>query len=170
MNLLVRREVFLAVGGFNERLETAEDVDLCYRLGTRGTILSHPAMTAMHWGEARDLGTFWRKETWRGTSNMSGVLAHGLRWDELPSLGYPLYMLNCALLFGLSCVLDLWHQQVRLAPLSLLLPGLPALALAADTARRARRSGALPRLFLLYLVYGLARAFAVIRPWLAWPK
>src|SRR5574341_1403823 len=124
---------------FNEQLETTEDVDLCYRIGRRGTILWNPAMEAVHWGEARDIRTFWRKESWRSISNLRGVLSHGLRWDELPSLGYPLYILSCALLFSLSGVFDLWHQQLRLAPLSLVLPGLPALALAADTARRARR-------------------------------
>ena len=50
MNLLVRREVFLSVGGFNETLETAEDVDLCYRLGSQGVIVWNSGMEAIHWG------------------------------------------------------------------------------------------------------------------------
>ena len=40
MNLMVRRELFQAIHGFNERLLTAEDVDLCYRLETYGRIVS----------------------------------------------------------------------------------------------------------------------------------
>ena len=44
MNLLVRRNAFLSIGGFNEGLETADDVDLCYRLAWYGTILSVLAM------------------------------------------------------------------------------------------------------------------------------
>ena len=83
MNLIVRRDTFLAIGGFNERLQTAEDVDLGYRLGQRGTILCNPAMDAVHWGEARDLKIFWRKEVWRGLGNLGGVRSHGLRWDEV---------------------------------------------------------------------------------------
>ena len=167
MNLLVRRDDFLAVSGFNESLETAEDVDLCYRLGQRGTILYNPAMKAVHWGEASDLGRFWRKEVWRGLGNLRGVLSHGLRWDELPSLGYPLYVLCLVLFSGLGVLFDLWHQQVLLTPLCLFLLMVPALLLAVHTARLVRRPGAIPKLLLLYLLYGGARAYAITKAWIA---
>ena len=125
MNLIVRRKDFLAVSGFNEQLKTTEDVDLCYRIGQRGPILWNPAMEAVHWGEARDLRTFWRKERWRSIGNLHGVLSHGLRWEELPSLGYPLYVLCGVLFFMLSSVVDLWYGQFFLVPLSLTLLILP---------------------------------------------
>jgi glycosyltransferase involved in cell wall biosynthesis len=163
MNLIVRRKDFLAVSGFNEQLETTEDVDLCYRLGQRGTILWNPAMEAVHWGEARDLRTFWRKERWRSTSNLRGVLSHGLRWDELPSLGYPLYVL-CGVVFLIGgSVMDLWHRQFFLVPLSLALLILPALGLALNTVYLAKQPILTLRLFLLYFIYGLARAYAVVK-------
>lgn len=164
MNLLVRREDFLAVSGFNERLVTAEDVDLCYRLRQRGTILCNPAMQATHWGEARDLRTFWRKEAWRGIGNLRGVLSHGLRWEELPSLGYPLYMLGGTLFFVLGSLVGVQRGQGELALTSLVLLLLPALFLALKTARLARRPVLIPPLFLLYLVYGFARAYAMVKP------
>jgi glycosyltransferase involved in cell wall biosynthesis len=167
MNVIVRRDDFLAVSGFNESLETAEDVDLCYRLGQRGTILYNPAMKAVHWGEASDLGRFWRKEVWRGLGNLSGVLSHGLRWDELPSLGYPLYVLCLVVLSGLGALFDLWHQQVVLTPLCLFLLILPALLLAVHTARIVKCPGVAPKLFLLYLIYGFARAYSVTKAWAA---
>ena len=163
MNLMVRREDFLAVSGFNEQLETVEDVDLCYRIGQRGTILWNPAMEAIHWGEARDLRTFWRKERWRSTSNLSGVLSHGLRWDELPSLGYPLYVLCGLIFFMLGSVIDLWYGQFFLVPLNLTLLTLPALGLALHTAHLSRKPKLILPLFLLYFTYGLARAYAVVK-------
>jgi cellulose synthase/poly-beta-1,6-N-acetylglucosamine synthase-like glycosyltransferase len=166
MNLIVRREAFLAISGFNEELETAEDVDLCYRLSQHGIILSNRAMEATHWGEARDVRTFWRKEVWRGLGNMQGVLSHGLRWDELPSLGYPLYVICLGLLFILGCIIDLWYHHIRFAPLGLVLLTLPALLLACRTAYLAHYVRAIPQLFLLYFVYGLARAYAVIKSWI----
>lgn len=49
-NLMVHRKAFLDLGGFNESLITAEDVDLCYRLGQHGVILYNTAMRATHWG------------------------------------------------------------------------------------------------------------------------
>jgi glycosyltransferase involved in cell wall biosynthesis len=164
MNLMVRRDDFLAVSGFNEHLETAEDVDLCYRLGQRGTILCNPAMKAIHWGEARDLWTFWRKEIWRGVGNLRGLWSHGLRWDELPSLGYPLYVLIYALFFMLAGIVNLWHGRVTLSLISDIPLVLPALLLACNTARLVRRPFLIPQLCLLYLVYGLARAYAIVKP------
>jgi len=169
MNLIVRRDAFLAVSGFNEQLETTEDVDLCYRLGQRGTILWNPAMEATHWGEARDLHTFWRKEVWRGIGNVWGVLSHGLRWDEVPSLGYPLYVLGCVLLTVLSIPVDLWSQYILLTPVSFILLVLPALLLALNTARLAKQPASVFKLFLLYLIYGFARAYAVVQSCTALP-
>jgi len=163
MNLVVRRKAFWEVGGFNEQLETAEDVDLCYRLRQRGTILWNPAMKAIHWGEARDLATFWRKEVWRGIGNLKGAFLHGFHWDELPSLSYPLYILIFLIAFWVGCFVDLRQEQFFFSPLTLGLLCLPALLLAISTVSLARRPAAFPSLFLLYLIYGLARAYSVIR-------
>ena len=163
MNILVRRDEFLECGGFNVDLETAEDVDLCYRLGEHGKILRVPAMDAIHWGEARDLKMFWRKEVWRGRGNLKGVLAHGMRWDELPSLGYPIYILCFLLLFTFGCVLDLWNRQFTVTLLCLGMLILPALVLAIATTRRTRQPNALLGLFLLYVIYGFARAYSIVR-------
>jgi glycosyltransferase involved in cell wall biosynthesis len=165
MNLIVRREAFLAVTGFNEHLETAEDVDLCYRLAPYGVILYNPAMEAVHWGEARDMRIFWRKEVWRGLGNWQGILSHGWRWDELPSVGYPLYLMSLGLGVILGGLVDLWYHQCLLMPLGLFLLVLPALCLALRTVYLTHCARALPQLWLLYLVYGLARAYALIKSW-----
>lgn len=163
MNLLVRRSTFITVGGFNAQLTTAEDVDLCYRLGQLGTILNNPGMEAVHWGEAPDLRTFWRKEVWRGTGNLSGVLSHGLRWDELPSLGYPLYILGLLLFTSVAGILDLWYWQVLLVPLAFGFLLLPALLLAIATCYQVGQFRTFLQLVLLYLIYGVARAFSVMK-------
>jgi glycosyltransferase involved in cell wall biosynthesis len=164
MNMVVRRNDFLAVSGFNEHLKTSEDVDMCYRLGQRGMILYNPAMQAVHWGEARDLKTFWRKEAWRGIGSVQGVLSHGLRWDELPSLGYPFYVICLLLLLCLGLLLDLWHGQILMAPLCFVLLLLPALLLTFNTVRLVKCPEAIPKLALLYFLYGFARAYSLLKP------
>ena len=163
MNLLMRRADFLLVGGFNESLESAEDVDLCFRLKGRGALLYNQAMQAVHWGEASDLRMFWRKEVWRGRGNLRGLFAHGLRMEELPSVGYPLYIVTLLVICGAALFTDLYHGQLALLPFCLLLLGLPATYLAAKTAWSARRLKETPKLFLLYLVYGFARAYALMK-------
>jgi glycosyltransferase involved in cell wall biosynthesis len=162
MNLMVRRKDFLAIQGFDERLETAEDVDLCYRLGRRGKVVCNPAMRAVHWGEAQDLRKFWRKERWRGAGNLDGVAFHGFRWDELPSLAYPLFVLLAALFVIVGTAADLYRHRWLLGPVSATLLMAPALALAVRTASRSKRPALAFRLFLLYLIYGLARACAML--------
>ena len=163
MNLVVRRDVFQSVGGFNEKLETAEDVDLCYRLGQHGTILCNPGMEAIHWGEARDLSTFWRKEVWWGIGNFRGILSHGFRWDELPSLGYPVWVISFLVMLGIGSFVDLWRGQFFFSLLSLVFLLFPALFLSVNTAWAARCPASVPPLFVLFLTYGLARAYSVVK-------
>ena len=162
-NIIVRRDAFFNAGGFNERLVTTEDVDLCYRLGQYGQIIYNPAMEAAHWGEDPDLRTFFRKEVWRGIGSFRGVLSHGLRWDEVPSLGYPLYILCSVILTVLSALVDLWQGRLWLLPISLILLLSPALLLALNTARLAKRPALILKLFLLYALYGFARAYAIVK-------
>ena len=164
MNMIVRRNDFLAISGFNEHLKTSEDVDMCYRLGQCGAILYNPAMEAVHWGEARDLKTFWRKEVWRGIGSLKGVVSHGLRWDELPSLGYPFYVICLVILFCLGLSIDLWRGQILIAPLCFILLLFPALLLTLHTVRLSKCPEAIPKLVLLYFLYGFARAYSLLKP------
>ncbi len=166
MNLIVRREAFQSIGGFNEKLETAEDVDLCYRLATQGKILCNPTMKAIHWGEARDLAIFWRKEVWRGIGNFRGICSHAFRLDELPSLGYPLYVLFLVIACGFGIGFDLWSGRMLVSPVTLAFLVFPAFVLAVNTARQVHRPLVIPSLFLLYLIYGLARALSMIKAFL----
>lgn len=161
MAFIVRRDEFLAIGGFSEHLETGEDVDLCYRLGQHGKILYDPEMEAVHLGEDPDLRSFWRKEVWRGIGNLKGIFSHGLRMDEMPSLGYPLYVLF--LILSLSSIIGFWRGQATLIPINLGLMMMPAMVLAVNTVSRTRRLSAFYKLFLLYLVYGFARAYSLIK-------
>jgi len=163
MNLLVRRNDFVAVCGFNEGLETSEDVDLCYRLKHRGKILCNPALGAVHLGEARTLRIFWRKQVWHGKGNFKGVLSHGLCWDEVPSLGYPLYVLLClSLLLGVNFITDVWRPRILLIPLLCTLLVFPGAVLAVRTAYLTKCVGRLHKFFLLYTVYGFARAWSAM--------
>ncbi len=163
MNLMIRSDDFKAIDGFNETLQTAEDVDLCYRLKERGGIVCNHAMKAIHWGEAPDLRTFWRKEVWRGLGNLPGIFSHGIRWDEIPSIGYPVYILIFMVLVCLGGMFDILAHQFFLFPIAFFFLISPPLVLACYTAWSAQRPAAVPQLFVLFFVYGLARAYAVIK-------
>jgi glycosyltransferase involved in cell wall biosynthesis len=70
-NLAVRRDAFDAIGGFDARLETCEDVDFCQRLRTGGgRILCDPRMRSTHHGDPSTLAELFVGELWRGRDNV----------------------------------------------------------------------------------------------------
>jgi glycosyltransferase involved in cell wall biosynthesis len=86
-NLVVRRTVFQAVGGFDTALITCEDVDLCQRLIARGgRIVAVDAMVNVHYGDPRSLRALFRGELWRGRDNLRVTLRGPLTWRALPSV------------------------------------------------------------------------------------
>ncbi len=95
MNMFIRKEAFAMSGGFDESLITCEDYDLCMRLKLQGMIISDNSIVAVHHGEAATVGHFFKKELWRGKSNFTGMMQHGLTIAEIPSLIAP--SLHCLL-------------------------------------------------------------------------
>jgi GT2 family glycosyltransferase len=91
MNLFVAKKGFMKAGGFDESLETCEDVDFSYRVSAYGKIVSDRSIKVVHLGEAATMAEFFKKELWRGRSSFSGVFAHGISFKELPSLAVPVY-------------------------------------------------------------------------------
>jgi Glycosyl transferase family 2 len=70
-NFVIRADVFQRLGGFDEALETCEDVDLCRRLLIAGQCLvEEPRLVNIHHGDPRTLGAVFRGELWRGRDNL----------------------------------------------------------------------------------------------------
>lgn len=74
-NMVVRREAFDAVGGFDEQLETCEDVDLCARVAAKGwQVRLVPGMKSVHHGDPARLAQVFWGELWRGRDNLRVTL------------------------------------------------------------------------------------------------
>ena len=94
MNMFIKKNDFFNVNGFNENLITCEDVDLSYRLRQAGMkIFYDERVSVTHHGEAKTLLQFFKKEKWRGTSVLDGILSHGLKREEIPSIFQVLFFL-----------------------------------------------------------------------------
>ncbi len=156
--MFVPKEVFVKVGGFNEKLATCEDVDLSYRLLKQGKIISDNRIVAIHHRDPKTIREFFLKEKWRGKSNYSGLLQHGVQLSELPSLLLPLYFTGLLLL----TVILLFSGSIVNAGVCFFIAQLPVLVLVSLKLRRNFDLGAFFRLLFLYNVYFVARASAVI--------
>lgn len=68
--LIVKKEPFDAIDGFDERLITCEDCDLGYRLSDRGKLILVPEATLIHYGESKSLNQVLWREAWRTGGNL----------------------------------------------------------------------------------------------------
>jgi len=70
-NLLVRKEAFDGVGGFDEALETAEDVDFCRKVGRDFRLYLEKRIDTIHLRESNSIPSLFRRELWRGKNSLA---------------------------------------------------------------------------------------------------
>jgi Glycosyl transferase family 2 len=90
-NLIVRADAFKAIGGFDETLESCEDVDFCQRLRDAGwRLVADERLVSVHYGDPSTLGSLFRAERWRGRDNLRVTLRGGVTVRDLPSIVSPI--------------------------------------------------------------------------------
>lgn len=74
-NMVVRRTAFEQARGFDERLETCEDVDFCARVAGQGwDVRAVRGMKSVHHGDPKRLSNVFWGELWRGRDNLRVTL------------------------------------------------------------------------------------------------
>lgn len=123
-HLIVRRDSFDRVGGFDESLSTGEDVDFCRRARDAGLlVVPDQRLAVTHQGAPMTAWQFLRREIWHGTGDVSSWSAFS---RSLPAQMGALFM--ASLVTALVGVATGWHEAAVL----LLIPG----ALAMEMSRR----------------------------------
>jgi GT2 family glycosyltransferase len=72
----IRRELHDAIGGFDENLITAEDMDYCWRLQHAGAEIHFVPEAITHYGMRRDLHGLWRQAYKYGLGNVAVYKKH----------------------------------------------------------------------------------------------
>ena len=163
MNMFVRREFFEQVAGFNEDLITCEDYDLSFRLKQVGRLVTDERIIAVHHGEATSAVIFFKKEFWRGISNLKGISSHGFSIKELPSLISPIIYGISAIAIFVSVLVSLFgFSDLRYATGLIIIWQMPVVILAIWKAGPTRCLLTFFQLYLLFLIYFIARAAAVL--------
>jgi glycosyltransferase involved in cell wall biosynthesis len=161
-NLMVSRSQFNAIGGFDESLETSEDCDFCCRARGLGLNLAeYNAISVVHLGSPQTLAAFFRREIWHGSSVFRVFLLNFHSFQNGKPVIFAVYTLLCLLMTVMAGLISVHRGSIwPVAPfIGLLL--LPALALAWRD-RREREWRDFAALFILFLLYGIARAVSLV--------
>ena len=64
-NFIIKKTVFVSLGGFNEKLITGEDAELGWRINKEGYIIvEDPEIICIHHGNPKSIMEFYRKQKW----------------------------------------------------------------------------------------------------------
>lgn len=161
-DMFLRRRDFAAVGGFNEAASTSEDVELCARVRAAGMpVRAMPELAVIHLGTPRTLGRFYRQHRWHGQEVVRLFLKNLPSTKNLPLIflsGYTFVMVGLVVV-GFVTALVTHLAWTGIIPVILLL--MPSFLLAARKVIATRSLSSLSALWMLYLVYFLARAAAL---------
>jgi hypothetical protein len=161
--LAVRRSAFESVGGFDETLETCEDVDLCQRLRAQGGLLvADESLRSIHAGDPRSLSAICRGELWRGRDNLRVSLRGPLSARALPSILIPMLDIAALAVVAVSISIGAWWQAAAAAACFVALAALRAAKIFANLARPQVIDP--PRAFAVAVAYDLGRSLALVVP------
>jgi len=165
-NLIVRREVFDSVGGFDSSLESCEDVDFCRRLREAGgRLVADPALRSIHHGDPKTLRALFLAELWRGRDNLRVTLRDRANLRSIAGVGLTAMYLPVALAVAVGLVV---LPSSGVAPLALALLMLATLILfktsrlLGPVTRWQQRLRLLPQALLVAATYDSARALALL--------
>ncbi|MAR90889.1 MAG: glycosyl transferase family A [Pseudomonadales bacterium] len=152
-NLFLRARTFARVGGFPEHLVTCEDYYFTDQVHDLGDLYYTSAASYVHLGEDKEYREMFKKEIWRGQSNLQSIRGRRIPLSEWPSFLVPVWIL----LFALVTLLALVLGRGTVAVMALLLLLLPILLYSLRLKRLAgNRVGWWP-ILKFYLLYFPAR-------------
>lgn len=156
-----RKEVFDEVGGFNQGLVTAEDVDFGHRISKSYRLVSDINLAPIHLEDPINLKAFFKKEIWRGVDSVKTsfrLIRKKSSIKEFISIALPF----CFFLAWVFVFYSFFLNHSIFIFLSLLVLLSPAMFLALDTALRTKHFNQILPLFVVYFVYSQSRMLALI--------
>ncbi|MFC3094627.1 glycosyltransferase [Alteromonas sediminis] len=157
-NLFLKRETFDAVGGFPEHLITCEDYYFTERVAQLGGLYYTSETHYVHIGEDKAFRPMFKKEIWRGQSNLASIKGRKIPLSEWPSFFVPLMPCAFAILTIGSAVMG----SFSMAAIALLMTFVPILVYAIRLKWLVREETTLWHCIYFYIAYFPARAIGTI--------
>lgn len=157
-NLFMSKASFKKIGGFPEHLVTCEDYYFTDQAAKLGKLYYTSLANYRHIGEDKEFNAMFKKEMWRGQSNIQSLAGRKIPLRELPSFFVPpaiLFLLVAAVV----CLLGGWPE---LAVVSLVLALLPIVVYSSRLFILAQSKVQLIPILWFYMVYFPARAIGTL--------
>lgn len=103
-NLFLTRDTFNRIGGFPPHLITCEDYYFTDRANQFGDLYYTSKASYIHLGEDKNYREMYKKEIWRGQSNLLSIRGRPVPLNELPSFILPIAILILFLFFVFSII------------------------------------------------------------------
>jgi glycosyltransferase involved in cell wall biosynthesis len=98
-NLIMKREVFESVGGFNPDSETGEDSDLCHKIrGRKLKLISDSRIRVIHLGYPKTLKELYKKEMWHSAELFHLLRSTKFRLEYVLGFGVPVAFAICLII------------------------------------------------------------------------
>jgi GT2 family glycosyltransferase len=157
-NLFLARSVFMDVGGFPEHLSTCEDYYFAHQVSQIGTLVCSSATSYVHLGEDKAFAPMFKKEIWRGQSNLASISGRSIPLRELPSFIVPF-----AVTFGfLFLLISLLYSQTSLVIMASVVTLVPLIVYTGRLKKLTGSSVNIGYCLLFYCLYFPARVFGTL--------
>lgn len=157
-NLFLRKESFDMIGGFPEHLLTCEDYYFTDQATKYGKLYRSSAATFIHLGEDKSYQAMFKKEMWRGQSNLQSLSGRSIPLSEWPSLITPLAIAAMCLLSLILVVLG----QFQYAAVAFLVAVFPIFIYSWRLFLLAQKEIHFVPIFKFYTFYFPARAIGTV--------
>ncbi|RPH22361.1 MAG: glycosyltransferase family 2 protein [Alteromonadaceae bacterium TMED7] len=157
-NLFLSKTTYHTVGGFPEHLQTCEDYYFTQKVAETGRLLYTSASNYVHLGEDKAFLPMFKKEIWRGQSNLASIKGRSIPLRELPSFFIP-FAVTLGVVFLLVALLYSNMSLVIMASVLTILP------LAVYTGRLKKLTGGSVNMYyclLFYCLYFPARVLGTL--------
>ncbi|TRX57932.1 glycosyltransferase [Thalassomonas sp. M1454] len=157
-NLLLSAATFKKVHGFPEHLTTCEDYYFTHKVSELGKLLYSSKSHYVHLGEDKEFLPMFKKEIWRGQSNLGSISGRIPPLRELPSFIIPILLL-LLLVISLFAIITL-QSQLFISCITLML--IPVVIYSIRLFFIAQRKINIVNILKFYLLYFPARAIGTL--------
>ncbi|MGO9209565.1 MAG: glycosyltransferase [Terriglobales bacterium] len=162
-NGIIRRDVFARLRGFDASLQTNEDCEFCRRARASGfKVWAFRELGVIHLGTPQTLADFFRMHRWHGKHVLRVFLRNLPKLHNLVPLAFAVYILGWLLAAAVGFFAAVRTGEMRWFAIALLAPLVPMLLISLRRCLQRGRIQETVPLTALYLLYGAARAAALL--------